>query len=80
MKYYEEKMFGSYCSAVEYFEKAFAEGWRIDKSNPPEQVGFSYAFTLVRDDEPEYKMTRAEILVKARAAIGKKKQGEQECL
>lgn len=74
MKYYEEKMFGSYCSAVEYFEKAFAEGWRIDKSNPPEQVGFSYALTLVRDDAPAVKLTRAEILTKARAARTVKKK------
>ena len=79
MKYYKTEMFGSYAAAMQAFEKAFADGWKIDQENPPDQVGFSYALTLVRDDEPEYKMTRAEILVKARAARShhNKDKGEQ---
>lgn len=78
MKYYKTEMFGSYGAAVQFFEKAVAEGWKIDKENPPDQVGFSYSLPLVRDDEPEYKMTRAECLAKARASRGylKKQQGE----
>lgn len=78
MKYYKTDMFGSYAAAVQAFEKAFEGGWRIDQDNPPDQVGFSYALSLVRDDEPPYVMTRAECLAKARAAIGTKKQKGQE--
>jgi len=78
MKYYETKFFGGFGAAALYLEKAIADGWKIDQDNPPDQVGFTYALFLVRDDEPEYKMTRAEILAKARAARVTKKQGAQE--
>ena len=78
MTYHRSELYGSYTAAALALEEAFNTGWRIDPKNPPEQVAFSYALILIRDDEPEIKLTRAEILTKARAAKIIKKQEEPE--
>ena len=74
MKYYHNELFPSYATAAIALQKALLDGWRIDMENPPDQVGFSYSLGLVRDYEfePEPKLSRAEILVIARAARSKK--------
>lgn len=79
MRHFKYDIYQSYTSAMLALEKAISAGWVIDNDAPPEQVGFAYALSLVRDDEPPVVLTRAEIMAKARAAkIAKKQGGEGE--
>lgn len=77
MKYYKSELYSSFLAAALSLEENIADGWQINENDLPEVVGFSYYLSLVRDDEPVVKLTRAEILTKARAAKTTKKQGEQ---
>lgn len=77
MKYYKSELFSSFLGAALFLADSVADGWSLNKEDLPEVVGFNYYVSLVRDDEPVVKLTRAEILAKARAAKGTKKQGEQ---
>lgn len=76
MTYSVQEVYSSYMSAMIGLEKAIADGWKLSEESPPDMVGFNYSLTLVRDDEPVVKMTRAEILTKARAARVFKKGAE----
>lgn len=76
MKYYKSEIFGSFQNAAVYLAGSIADGWSLDENAPPEMVGFSYYVSLMRDDAPVVKMTRAEILTKARAARYKDKTNE----
>lgn len=76
MKFYKSQLFSSFLGAALFLADSVAEGWRINKDDLPDIVGFSYYVSLVRDDEPVVKLTRAEILAKARAAKTVKNLGE----
>ena len=76
MKYYKTEMFSSFLGAALFLADSVTDGWELNKADLPEVVGFTYYISLMRDDEPALKMTRAEILAKARAAKTVKKQGE----
>lgn len=76
MKYYQTQLFSSFLGAALFLADSVADGWRINKDDLPDVVGFSYYVSLVRDDEPVIKLNRAEILAKARAAKITKKQVE----
>jgi hypothetical protein len=71
------------------FQDAVLDGYFLDKENPPTTYGFSYEAILVKDDKRSRynaeriinghpKLTRAEILEKARAAKDAKAQAAQE--
>lgn len=77
MKFYKSQLFSSFLGAALFLADSVAEGWKINKDDLPDIVGFSYYISLVRDDEPVVKLTRAEILAKARAAKTVKNLGEQ---
>lgn len=77
MKYYKSELFSSFLGAAQFLADSIAEGWELNKDDLPDVVGFSYYISLVRDDEPTVKLTRAEILAKARAAKTAKNLGEQ---
>ena len=76
MKFYKSQLFSSFLGAALFLADSVAEGWRINKDDLPDIVGFSYYVSRVRDDEPVVKLTRAEILAKARAAKTVKNLGE----
>ena len=66
MKYYKTELYSSFMGACLALQTFVRDGWNIDENALPDMVGFSYCISLVRDDEP--KLTRAEILSKAREA------------
>ena len=68
MIYYKTELFSSFLGASLFLADSVEDGWRINKDDMPGYVGFNYYISLVRDDEPVVKLTRAEILTKARAA------------
>jgi hypothetical protein len=68
VKHRKTEFFSSFLGAALFLADSVADGWRLDKDNPPDKVGFSYVVALMRDDEPVVRLTRAEILAKARAA------------
>lgn len=78
MKHYKTELFSSFLGAALFLADSVADGWQLSREDPPAVVGFSYYVSLVRDDEPIVRLTRAEILAKARAAKTMKKQGEQD--
>jgi len=81
MKFYKQELFSSFMGAALFIADSVNDGWIINKNDLPNYVGFSYYVSLVRDDEPVVKLTRAETLVKARAvraAKNVKNTGEQE--
>lgn len=77
MKHQKTEIFSSFLGAALFLADSVADGWRLDKDNPPDMVGFSYVVNLTRDDVPTVKLTRAEILAKARAAKTAKNNGVQ---
>ena len=66
MKYYKTELYTSFMGACLALQTFVRDGWSIDDNAPPDMVGFRYCLSLIRDDEP--KLTRAEILSKAREA------------
>lgn len=61
-------------------------GWKIDEKNPPAFYGYMYEVVMVRDATDEQiaadkaeleKLTRPEILAKARKAKAEKKAAEE---
>ena len=77
MIYYKAEVFTSFLGAALFLADSVADGWRINKDDLPYMVGFNYSVSLVRDDEPVVKLTRSEILTKARAAKTAKQQGTE---
>jgi hypothetical protein len=77
VKHRKTEIFSSFLGAALFLAESVADGWSLDKENPPDMVGFSYAVNLTRDDEPVIRLTRAEILAKARAAKVTKNNGVQ---
>lgn len=75
MIYYKAEVFTSFLGAALFLADSVADGWRINKDDLPYMVGFNYSVSLVRDDEPVVKLTRSEILTKARAAKTAKQLG-----
>ena len=56
-------------------EQAQAEGWKIDPANPPMLFGFMWECQMIADDSVDStpKLTRAQILEKARSVKASKK-------
>ena len=77
MIYYKAELFSSFLGASLFLADSVEDGWRINKDDMPWYVGFNYYISLVRDDEPVIKLTRAEILTKARAAKITKQLGTE---
>ena len=80
MKYYRSELFSSFLGAALYLADSVEDGWKLNNEDLPHIAGFSYYISLVRDDEPVVKLTRAEILMKARAAktVNKLKEANNE--
>lgn len=60
---------------------AALQGWTIQEANPPTLLGFCYETVMERDEDivdPPAKLTRAEILAKARDAKAAKAQQPAE--
>lgn len=73
MKFYKDSLHHSFMASVLALQVDLADGWTVNEIDPPQVVGFAYYVSLERDDEPAVKLTRAEILAKARAAKSTKK-------
>jgi hypothetical protein len=65
---------------TEALAEALKAGWELDASNPPTVIGFTFTCPLKRDDgiEDPVKLSRAEILRKAREAKAAKAAGAPE--
>jgi hypothetical protein len=63
----------SYTLAMVALEEAIKDGWRLDPTDPPVQLAWTFELPLVREDEAPVKVDRAEILAKARAAKAQRK-------
>ena len=73
MKYYKAEVFYNLHCAFEFLDKWAADGWRLDKKDLPHQTGFGYYVGLVRDEKPEFALSRVEMMAVARKALADKR-------
>jgi hypothetical protein len=72
----KQEMYTSFAAAIDGVVGEINDGWSVDfQNNPPNLIGFGYEVTFIRDEAPEPKKSRAEILADARAAKAAKKEG-----
>lgn len=71
------EVYSSFPSAVAGIKQEEKDGWEVDWTVPPQDIAFLFEVNFTRANAPEPKMSRAEILAKARAAKAANKEGNE---